>query len=659
MRAGVDIGGTFTDVVRWHEGHLTLHKRLSTPDDPAHAMLAGLEAIAGRLEALTHVAHGSTVATNAILERKGAKVALITSQGLRDVLFIGRQERPVLYALHPTLPEPIIARECCYDVPERLDHRGNVLIPLDMAALGRELYAMARQKVDCVAECLLYSYLNPDHEEMIRQRIVERGILESWQVALSCDVLPEFREYERASTTALEAYVRPVMSRYVSRLREALPASCGLSLMQSDGGVMRAEAVRERAVQTALSGPAAGVLGAYHVAQLAGFDQILTLDMGGTSTDVALCAGQLPLSPHAQIDGLPLRIRLLDIETVGAGGGSLVRVDAGGVLRVGPQSAGAMPGPMVYGRGGQQLTVSDANALLGRLDADHFLGGEMHLSLDSAKTALDTLAQQINQSLRTTALGILDVANANIERAVRRVSVARGHDPRLFTLVAFGGAGPLHACAIAERLDIPRVLIPAMPGVLCALGLLVADVVVERRLAVLSIANRTLIARLRAAQSELLAGGRDALQDEGIPESDMRFTVFLEMRYVGQAHELTVPFNSDPVSTFHEMHRQTYGHAFESRSVEIITMRLQATGQSEKPSLASQSPGSADATPARLKETSLGDEILTVYARDRLQPGMNFAGAALVVQTDATTYMPVGWQASVDGYGNLILTPQK
>ena len=510
-----------------------------------------------------------------------------------------------------------------------------------------------------MAVCLLYSYLNPDHEEMIRQRIVERGILESWQVALSCDVLPEFREYERASTTALEAYVRPVMSRYVSRLREALPASCGLSLMQSDGGVMRAEAVRERAVQTALSGPAAGVLGAYHVAQLAGFDQILTLDMGGTSTDVALCAGQLPLSPHAQIDGLPLRIRLLDIETVGAGGGSLVRVDAGGVLRVGPQSAGAMPGPMVYGRGGQQLTVSDANALLGRLDADHFLGGEMHLSLDSAKTALDTLAQQINQSLRTTALGILDVANANIERAVRRVSVARGHDPRLFTLVAFGGAGPLHACAIAERLDIPRVLIPAMPGVLCALGLLVADVVVERRLAVLSIANRTLIARLRAAQSELLAGGRDALQDEGIPESDMRFTVFLEMRYVGQAHELTVPFNSDPVSTFHEMHRQTYGHAFESRSVEIITMRLQATGQSEKPSLASQSPGSADATPARLKETSLGDEILTVYARDRLQPGMNFAGAALVVQTDATTYMPVGWQASVDGYGNLILTPQK
>ena len=659
MRAGVDIGGTFTDVVRWHEGRLTLHKRLSTPDDPARAMLAGLEAIAGRLEELTHVAHGSTVATNAILERKGAKTALITSQGLRDVLFIGRQERPVLYALHPTLPEPIIARECCYDVPERLDHRGNVLIPLEIAALDRVLDEMARQQVDCVAVCLLYSYLNPDHEEMIRQRIVERGILESWQVALSCDVLPEFREYERASTTALEAYVRPVMSRYVSRLREALPAACGLSLMQSDGGVMRAEAVRERAVQTALSGPAAGVLGAYHVAQLAGFDRILTLDMGGTSTDVALCAGQLPLSPHAQIDGLPLRIRMLDIETVGAGGGSLVRVDAGGVLRVGPQSAGAMPGPMVYGRGGQQLTVSDANALLGRLDPDHFLGGEMALSLDSAKTALDALAQHIGQSLRATALGILDVANANIERAVRRVSVARGHDPRLFTLVAFGGAGPLHACAIAEQLNIPRVLIPAMPGVLCALGLLVADVVVERRLPVLSMSNRTLIARLRAAQSELLAGGRDALRDEGIPESDMRFTIFLEMRYAGQAHELTVPFNSDPVSTFHEIHRQTYGHAFESRSVEIITMRLQATGQSEKPSLASQSTGPADATPARLKERSLGDETLTIYARDRLQPGMIFAGAALVVQTDATTYMPVGWLAVVDGYGNLILTLQK
>lgn len=658
MRAGVDIGGTFTDVVRWHEGRLTLHKRLSTPHDPSRSMLAGLEAIAGRLENLTHVAHGSTVATNAILERKGAKAALITTQGVRDVLFIGRQERPVLYALHPTLPPPLITREHCHEVVERLDHRGNVLIPLDMEALDHVLDDIARRQIDCVAICLLYSYLNPDHEELIRDRIVERGILEAWQVALSCDVLPEFREYERASTTALEAYVRPVMSRYVSRLRDSLPANCGLSLMQSDGGVMRAEAVRERAVQTALSGPAAGVLGAYHVAKLAGFDQILTLDMGGTSTDVALCAGQLPLSPHAQIDGLPLRIRLLDIETVGAGGGSLVRVDAGGVLRVGPQSAGAMPGPMVYGRGGQQLTVSDANALLGRLDPDHFLGGEMQLSLDAAKTALEALAQHIDQTPRAAAQGILDVANANIERAVRRVSVARGHDPRLFTLVAFGGAGPLHACAIAERLDIPRVLVPAMPGVLCALGLLVADATVERRLPVLSMANRTIIARLRAAQAELLAGGRNALREEGIEEGHMRFAIFLEMRYAGQAHELTVPFNADPLSTFHETHRQTYGHAFESRPVEIITMRLQASAQSEKPYLAVHPLGDADASSARLKETALEGETLTVYARDRLQPGMTFAGAALVVQTDATTYIPADWQAAVDGYGNLILTPK-
>ena len=660
MRVGVDIGGTFTDVVRWHEGRLTLHKRLSTPDDPSRAMLAGLEAIAGRLDALSHVAHGSTVATNAILERKGAKIALITTQGLRDLLFIGRQERPVLYALHPTLPLPLMPRDRCYDVAERLDHRGRVLISLDIVALDRVLDDIARQQVECVAVCLLYSYLNPDHEEAIRARIVERGLFESWQVALSCDVLPEFREYERASTTALEAYVRPVMSRYVRRLRDALPESCGLSLMQSDGGVMRADAVRERAVQTALSGPAAGVLGAYHLAQLAGFDQILTLDMGGTSTDVALCAGHLPLSPHAQIDGLPLRIRLLDIETVGAGGGSLVRVDAGGVLRVGPQSAGAAPGPMVYGRGGTQLTVSDANALLGRLDPDHFLGGEMHLSLDSARAALEMLAQQIKQTALAAAQGIVDIANATIERAVRRVSVARGHDPRLFTLVAFGGAGPLHACAIAARLDIPRVLIPAMPGVLCALGLLVADVMVERRLPVLSTVNRTLLAQLRAAQAELLASGRDALRDEGIADDKMRFTMFLEMRYAGQAHELTVPFNADPVSAFHELHRQTYGHAFEQRPIEIITMRLQALGERDKPLLSPQPSGPADAAPARLKDVSLANgDTLTVYARDRLQPGMQFSGAALVVQTDATTYLPMGWQASVDGYGNLILMPEK
>src|SRR5690606_21643873 len=309
--------------------------------------------------------------------------------------------------------------------------------------------------------------VNPAHEWVVRDRILERGVLQGWQISLSSEVLPQFREYERASTVALDAYVRPVMSRYLSRLEDALPKKSRLLVMKSDGGVVSAVTAREHAVQTALSGPAAGVIGAFHIAQSAGFDLIITLDMGGTSTDVALCPGYPARRSDAEIDGLPLQIRVIDIETIGAGGGSIARLDAGGALRVGPESAGADPGPIVYGRGGQQITVSDANALLGRLDPDHFLGGQMALDLESAAKVMRRLAKQMGRSVEEAAQGVIDVANVNIDRAVRRVSIARGYDPRDFTLMAFGGAGPLHACAVADRLEMPRVLIPHYPGVLC------------------------------------------------------------------------------------------------------------------------------------------------------------------------------------------------
>ncbi len=656
MRAGVDIGGTFTDLVLSDGGQLSIHKLMSDPQRPERSMLAGLQAITvGGFSALEQVAHGSTVATNAILERKGARTALLTSAGFRDLLFIGRQDRPVLYDIHPRIPAPLIPRERCYEVAERLDFRGEVLLPLDMAQLDRVLDRVAADQVDSIAVCLLFSFVNAEHEQRIKRRILERGIVEeAWQVVLSSDVLPEFREYERASTIALEAYVRPVMSRYIGELEAALPPTTSLRIMKSDGGVMRAGRVRRQAVHTALSGPAAGVMGAYHLASVAGYNRIITLDMGGTSTDVALVAGEPQPRAESAIDGLPLRLRMLDIETIGAGGGSIARVDAGGALRVGPESAGAKPGPAVYGLGGQQVTLSDANAILGRLDAERFLGGNMVLDLAAGERALEALARQIGYSVVDTAKGVIEVASVNIDRAIRHVSIARGHDPRDFTLVAFGGAGPLQACAAAERLDIPSVLTPPTPGVLCALGLLLADVAVEYSQSVIRRASEDAISDLCASQDGLLARARQELEQEGIAEDDMRFFGSLDIRYEGQAYELNIPFGADVVEAFHLEHERTYGHAMRWREVEIINSRLNGIGLIDKPELAAVDAPRHDALPFGAKPSPLGGET-RLFQRSDLKAGATFTGEALVFQMDSTTYVPPGWRARVDGYMNLLL----
>lgn len=649
MIAGVDIGGTFTDLVLSVDGQLVIHKLLSTPRDPSYAMLAGLQAItSGRIERVDRIAHGSTVATNAILERKGAKIAFIATEGFRDLLFIGRQNRPhdQLYALHPQIPPPLVEPDLCFDLPERLDYTGAVLKPLDMHALDAIIDSIAMQGVEAVAVCLLYSFVNPQHERTVFQRIRQLGF--DWPVALSSDVLPEFREYERASATTLEAYVRPVMARYVTKLAQTLPRP--LRIMKSDGGVMGASRVQTQAIQTALSGPAAGVIGAFHIAKLAGFDRIITLDMGGTSTDVALCPGEPARRPQSEIDGLPLRIRLLDIETVGAGGGSIARMDAGGALRVGPQSAGADPGPIIYGRGGTDITVSDANAILGRLKASRFLGGQMKLTLEPARAALQALADKMGLSSGAAAAGIIEVANANIERAVRRVSVERGYDPRDFTLVAFGGAGGLHACAIAERLGITQILIPRYPGVLCAFGLLVADVTIEYTRSVLDVLNESTPPTLDNALNEMQSQARTELSREGIAPVDMLFTPLIDMRYKGQAYELTIPYGRSVArgaerllaAAFHAAHERTYGHAMRGRPVEVVNLRLLAVGQTDKPVI----------RPEHELETDL---VGTEFERESLRPGASFDGAALVYQLDATTYVAQGWTARVDEYRNLIL----
>lgn len=656
MRAGVDIGGTFTDLALSDGAGLKIHKLLSSPENPERSMLAGLETITpGGLAALRQVAHGSTVATNAILERKGARAALLTTAGFRDLLFIGRQDRPALYGIHPRIPPPLIPRERCYEVRERLDFRGEILAPLDTSALDHALDLVEADQVDAVAVCLLFSYVNPAHEQRIKQRILERGIVEeSWQVVLSSEALPEFREYERASTIALEAYVRPVMSRYIGKLESALRSDASLRIMKSDGGVMRASRVRQGAIHTALSGPAAGVMGAFHLAKAAGFDKIITLDMGGTSTDVALIAGQPEPRPESAIDGLPIRVRMLDIETIGAGGGSLARVDAGGALRVGPESAGAKPGPVVYGLGGDQATLSDANAILGRLDAEHFLGGAMALDLAAGERALADLARRIGLSTMEAAQGVVDIANVNIDRAIRRVSIARGYDPRDFTLVAFGGAGPLHACEAAARLDIPRVLAPEAPGVLCALGLLIADVAVDYSRSVLRAATDEALLQLRTPERELLALAESELRREGIAEPDMRFTSTLDMRYEGQAYELNIRFDERAVETFHEAHERTYGHAIRWRTVEIVNLRVAGSGAIEKPEFEQAELIPHEAKPVGEKPSPSGG-AMTLYERDALRPGACFSGEALVFQMDSTTYAPAGWSARVDGFRNLLL----
>ncbi len=648
--AGVDIGGTFTDFVLIDAaGTLRVHKRLSTPHDPSLAMLDGLHTLSsGALETLRTVAHGSTVATNAILERKGARAAFLASAGFRDLLFIGRQNRPPdqLYALQPTLPPPLIPRERCFDLPERLNHRAEVLTPLDLDALDVVLDSLAALDIESLAVCFLYSFLDPTHEQLVRERVRARGF--DWDVALSSEVLPEFREYERASTTALEAYVRPVMRRYVDRLRAALPVP--LRIMKSDGGIMRAEHISQQAVQTALSGPAAGVIAAHHLARLAGFESVITLDMGGTSTDVALIPGEPVRRPDSAIDGLPLRIRLLDIETVGAGGGSIARLDAGGALRVGPQSAGADPGPIVYGRGGTQVTVSDANAVLGRLDPERFLGGGMALDLAPAHDALTALGQAMGYKVQAeehAALGVIAIANANIERAVRRVSVARGYDPRDFALLAFGGAGPLHACDVAERLGISTVIVPRHPGVLCALGLLVADVTHDLLRGRVARLDDSLMPTLHAEFSAMLTEAADALSADGFAPERQLMRPTLDLRYAGQAYELGVAYssamNADMLrEAFHTAHAEAYGHAFTERAVEAAALRVQAVGVVDKPRIQPQ-PLTGGPVPG------------SRFQRDELRPGDSFRGPALVFQLDSTVFIPADWAARVDAYAHLVL----
>jgi N-methylhydantoinase A len=675
---GIDIGGTFTDFVLLRDGRVRIYKTLSTPDDPARALVQGIDL----LGAPVAVVHGTTVATNALLERRGAPTALITTAGFGDVLAIGRGDRPALYDLNVTRPEPLVPEAWRFELVERLRADGSVLIPLDDAELARMVAWIAAQPVESVAICLLHSYANPSHEARVAAALEQavHAAGRSLFISASYRVLPEPREYERTSTTVVNAYVSPTLGRYLDRLGPALTdrGVRSLRIMASDGGSMGLVTARELAARATLSGPAGGIVGAFAVARRAGFTRIITFDMGGTSTDVALVDGTLPRTSESRVGGMPVRLPGLDIHTVGAGGGSIARVDAGGALRVGPQSAGADPGPACYGRG-TLPTVTDANLLLGRLQPDYFLGGRMALDVDRARAVFATLARDLfgaqdAAAERRAALGVVRVANALMERAIRAISVERGDDPRNCALVAFGGAGPLHAAHLAAALGIRTVLIPRYPGVLSAFGMLAADVTRETSRALLVTLDALDTATLAAHIGALADEARAALAADGEDPQGCRIECVLDLRYVGQSYELPTPLDqgweaspaplADLAERFHTLHERRYGHAMRNRQIEAVTLRVRAVSPRDAPPFASDDlpPRATPLAPHAVVNAALtGDtaalEPAPLYERDDLRPGDGIAGPAIIAQLDATTIVPPGWRAVVDADLNLLMTP--
>ncbi len=662
---GVDVGGTFTDFVVVTEGKVQVHKVPTT--DPQHeAVVEGMEAV--EPESTAPVVHGTTTATNALLERRGARTALVTTEGFADVLAIGRQNRPDLYDLRPSRPPPLVPKERRLEVPERMSADGDVIMPLDEAAVRALAERLAEREVESIALVFLFSYRASGHEERAAEILSE--VLPDVPITRSSALLPAYREYERTATTVVNAYVRPTVEQYLDRLEDALDGR-SVRIMQSNGGTIGLGPAGRQASRLALSGPAGGVVGALGVARRAfGTEspRILTLDMGGTSADVALCNGDVPRTSEHTIAGLPLRLPTTDIHTVGAGGGSIAHVDAGGSLRVGPESAGAEPGPVCYGRGGTAPTVTDAHLVLGRLHAEHILGGTGSLDVapEAAFDALAQLGQALDRSPEEAALGVLRVANATMERALRRVSVERGHDPREYTLVPFGGAGPLHAAALADALGMERILVPPTPGVLSALGLLMADVVYDTMRALLRSASALVEdpAPLQAAAENAAEEVREALNEHGT----VSLAAELDLRYAGQSYELQVPLQmpisgsrvADAVQHFHERHEERYGHADPEEPVEVVAVRVRGTVATPAPSLPSEPETEEPTEIAALGTRPVwfdldGPTETHTYIREGLRHGHTLDGPAILHQYDTTIVIPPAWTARVDAWQNVWL----
>jgi N-methylhydantoinase A len=647
----VDTGGTFTDVVALADGRLTVLKVPSTPDDPARAVLEGVRRALGQRRYT--LVHGSTVATNTLLERTGARVALVTNRGFEDVIEIGRQNRPQLYAVVGHRPPALVAREDRHGVAGRTGPDGDEEEALDPAALAD--LARRLEAAEAVAVCMLHSYANPDHEERIAAALAGLGL----PVSISSRLLPEYREYERTATTVVNAYITPRMDRYLGALEDQADAE-RIRIMGSGGGAITVGRARGEAVHTVLSGPAGGVVGALRVAGDAGMDRIVTFDMGGTSTDVSLCPGAPLHTREFAIAGVPVAVPVIDIHTVGAGGGSIAHMDAGGALRVGPRSAGAEPGPICYGRGGRQVTVTDANVWLGRLPADAFLGGAATLDRAAIEAPLRELADHIGTTPDDAAEGILAVVDTAMEGALRVISVERGHDPADFTLVAFGGAAGLHAAELAARLGIPKLLVPPDPGVLSALGMLVSPVRKDVARSLLLRDDHATADRIAAAFTELEDAALEAMAEEGVGPDEVVLTRLADARYAGQSFELTVPAH-DWAARFHQAHDERYGFHRPDAILEMVTARVQAVGPAI-PTPHRELPGAHEAPALTEREQTVRHRGRALQARvtprGLLRPGATVEGPAIVHEYSATLWLPPGWHAeTLDDLSLVVRSP--
>lgn len=662
LRIAVDTGGTFTDCVWVEHGRLRTLKVFSTPNDPSEAIAGALARIVGNRTAEIILLHGTTVGTNALLQRKGARVALVTTAGFEDAVEIGRQARPNLYDLNVRRIEPLVSREMRFGVEERSRPDGLIERAPSSQALVNLRQSVEKSGAESVAVCLLFSFANPTNEETIARELLQTKL----PVSLSHRILPEFREYERMSTVTVNAYLQPLMQRYLENLQQRLASGSGRSqifVMQSSGGIAALGTAAAQPVRTVLSGPAGGAVGALKISQRSGFERIVSFDMGGTSTDVALLEGRLILTSEAEVAGLPVRVPMLSIHTVGAGGGSIARVDAGGALRVGPESAGADPGPICYGKG-TQPTVTDANLLLGRLRSGSFLGGDFRL--DPARTRAifsEWIAQrQLRFTPEELSAGIVGVVNATMEKAIRVVSIEQGYDPREFSLLSFGGAGGLHACELAAALSMPRVIVPPSPGALSAYGILVSDVVKD-----LSRTSPTLLSpesfgniadRLdqeflqlkRAAQREFrLENWR------GVPKMECS----IDMRYQGQGYELSVPWRRSPqlLEDFHAAHRRRFGYHHASKPIEAVTLRVRALVTSAKDLHLS---GASSTEPKLQVVTSNmwfdGRRVVAkILPRESLKKNLHVMGPLVITEYTATTVVPPEWKVTTAESGSLIL----
>lgn len=674
---GVDVGGTFTDfsVFEQKRGKLFHFKHSSTNQDSSIAIVDGilkvLEMEGATTEDVVYLAHGTTVSTNALIEKKGARVGLITTEGFPDIMEIGIQKRPFMYDTLGQKPQSLLQPGMNRDVPERIAHDGSVVKPLDEEGVRKVVRLFRENGVNSIAVSLLFSFINPAHERRVKEIIEEEypGVY----TTLSSELVPEFREYPRTSTTILNAYLGPVMKDYVNNFQNSVKR-IGVKVepyvTQSNGSIISIKETIECPIKTAVSGPSAGVIAAAHIGRQCGCDKIITFDMGGTSADVSLIENyQAQVSNERLIEGYPARIPMINIITIGAGGGSIARIDEGGIMKVGPESAGANPGPACYGRGGTLPTVTDANIYLGKLNQQKILGGRMEVYLDRAERAIrEQLCEPAQLEMQEAANGVISVVNSNMIRAIRLVSVEKGYDVREFSLMAFGGAGPLHACEVAQEMDIRSVLIPPSPGTLCSLGLLMADTRFDFcRTRMMDAVSGNLGAAAEIFHEMEIEG--DAMLDkEGIGKDIRTFEWSVDMRYDRQNYEITVPLKSrcfdeaalkEAIEDFHCAHKRAYGYRNDEGKIKLVSFRVSAVGVIEKPSLReypmdANAPAPAPFTSRRVLFQGETDFIETgIYRREDFVPGTQLHGPAIIEQMDTTIVIPPRWKVKADGFLNL------